>query len=91
MRFNTCPERSKRMHLLQHLVEPFKPKLVKPKKSLPAGSPHLTPHCSVKKTCFVNERKVDDIFLYELRSKKKIRGRYPVPRRRVYYFAGGGW
>ncbi|KAF2753883.1 alpha/beta-hydrolase [Pseudovirgaria hyperparasitica] len=55
----------------------------------PPGSAQLKPHKNAKKKCTVTERKVNDIYVYDLTLKDT-----PVTecaKRRIYYFAGGSW
>ena len=76
------------MHVLHSLVRPFKPKLVSSGITCPAGSQQLTPHAKARKTCRINERLVDGIYIYDLQRAAPSEQHV---RRRVYYFAGGGW
>jgi acetyl esterase/lipase len=75
------------------LIRPFGHKLAEAKKEHPAGSPQLSPPSSITEISDVHERKVDDIWIYDMRLKKPT----PVEKEkqktiyRIYYFAGGGW
>ncbi|PPJ51898.1 hypothetical protein CBER1_08791 [Cercospora berteroae] len=94
-------DRSTLMFLLQHLVKPFASKLISSSTEYPAGSPQLTPHHHARKRCDIHERKVEDIFLYDLVPKdsktgvtkeREISGTDEKKRkRRIYYYSGGGW
>jgi len=81
------------MFILQHLIKPFNARLVKPSKEYPAGSPQLDPHKKAKKRCDITERQVDDIYLYDMvanSSQQDVKVE-KNSRKRLYYFAGGGW
>lgn len=92
-------DRSKYSRVLQSSLRPFKPHLVTPKKSFPAGSPKLHPSSTAEKMCDVKERKVEDIWLYDMTPKasstQKTNGAAAngtAPRiHRIYYFAGGSY
>ncbi|KAK4539373.1 hypothetical protein LTR36_011003 [Oleoguttula mirabilis] len=88
-------DRSLYMLVLQHLLKPFNAQLVKPRKVFPAGSPRLEPHKNARKHCAVQERQVDDIYIYDLTaSQTTSKDQEPQEKRqkkRIYYFAGGGW
>lgn len=58
--------RTARTTLLHQFLRPFRSQLVKPSDPFPPGSPQLTPHPSCIKICGVRERKVADIYLYDL-------------------------
>ncbi|KAK5164535.1 uncharacterized protein LTR77_009741 [Saxophila tyrrhenica] len=80
--------------LLHHLIRPFGAKLISPGKTFPAGSPRLTAHNTAKRRCHIQERVVEGMYLYDLRPKKSAnsdRGRNEKRKKRIYYFAGGGW
>ena len=75
------------MRLLRLLIRPFRPVPVKPH-HLPDGrSPRLTPPKAASKLCHVRERDAEGIWIYDV-TGKHVGGR---PRKRVYYFCGGGW
>ncbi|KAM3417318.1 hypothetical protein BST61_g5570 [Cercospora zeina] len=94
-------DRSALMFLLQHLIKPFSSKLISSSTEHPAGSPQLTPHHHARRRCDVRERKVDDIYLYDIVPKDSKTGVTKDRRisaedekrrkRRVYYYSGGGW
>jgi acetyl esterase/lipase len=85
------------MFLMQHLMKPLKPILVTKPKPQPAGSPALNINKSVAKACNVTARMVDDTHIYDVAQKRASSSDSsasepaPKPRKRVYYFAGGGW
>lgn len=58
--------RTARTTLLHQFMRPFRSQLVKPSDPFPPGSPRLTPHPSCLKICAVHERKVADIWIYDL-------------------------
>ncbi|KAF7194189.1 Esterase [Pseudocercospora fuligena] len=83
-------DRSTLMLALHTILRPIGPKLIKPPKDpFPAGSPQLDPHKKAKKRCDISERKVEDIYLYDVRPKGTISEK--TPAKRIYYFSGGGW
>lgn len=59
-------DRSTLMMLLQLLIKPFAAQLVSNDTVFPAGSPQLTPHKRATKRCRVHERKVEEIYLYDI-------------------------
>ena len=83
--------------LLQFLIQPFGHLISKPGKPLPAGSPHLKPHSSAARKCNITERRVEDIWIYDLVAKFPHRdtsvgnGHSAKRTRRVYYIAGGSF
>ncbi|KAF2436923.1 alpha/beta-hydrolase [Tothia fuscella] len=89
---------AKRTAITQRLMRPFGHQLTKPGKQFPQGSPRLTPPSKVKKTCEVQERKVEDIWIYDISPKIPVlekAGKKSAKKRshnhRIYYFVGGGW
>jgi acetyl esterase/lipase len=87
--------RSLYMFLLQHMIKPFNAHIVKPRKVFPPGSNKLKPHSKAAKYCDINERVVEDIYIYDLAAKEHggLDGGASKEKRRkrLYYFAGGGW
>jgi len=82
------------MSILMTLIKPFGSKLVSSKTDYPAGSPRLTVPSAIRKSCSVTERKVNDIYLYDIKRPAPIvaaTAEKPPRRKRIYYFAGGGW
>lgn len=59
-------DRSTLMMLLQLLIKPFAAQLVSNDTVFPAGSPQLTPHKRATKRCRVQERMVEEIYLYDI-------------------------
>lgn len=92
-------DRSTLMWLLQHLIKPFGSILVSNDTEFPAGSPSLTPHKRATKRCDIHERKVEDIYLYDVlpknvktgTTKERAGPESKVKRQRIFYYAGGGW
>lgn len=96
-------DRSMYMSILQKIIRPFKKLLVKSDKEFPDGAPRLKASSAAKKLCHVQERKVEDVWIYDLTSKsnpariasrKSVEDALPARnnmRRRVYYLAGGGF
>ena len=101
-------DRSIRMLCLQKFLFLFKTYLARAKQHSPPGSVRLKPPAAVLKRCNVNERQIDDIWVYDIEVKRTSSTR-DIPRvnttahstdgtfpnaqrkRRIYYFAGGGW
>jgi acetyl esterase/lipase len=67
--------------------------LARPGKKFPAGSPQLTAPSSTQKKCNICERKVKDVWVYDLTLKKQPPSKKikPAKTHRIYYFVGGGW
>ncbi|KAK2609784.1 hypothetical protein N8I77_003268 [Diaporthe amygdali] len=91
--------------VLQTLIRPFKPRLVAPKSTFPAGSPRLKHDRKINRAVRVVERQQQDVWLYDITAHNNSGGNNnnnsirssnyaaPPPRRRLhmYYIAGGGW
>ncbi|KAH7020362.1 Alpha/Beta hydrolase protein [Ilyonectria destructans] len=93
----TVHERSERYlatRLLYAALRPFKPALAKAKHEAPESTRLTEPH-NTKKKCHVHETESDGVWVYDLTQKSessqhgndKAKGH----RRRILYFAGGGW
>lgn len=95
LNITTHTARSLRTFLLQSLIYPFAPLLTKPGKTLPPGSPQLHPPSSAQKRSTIIERKVEDIYIYDISSKDSLTEtdtiQIPQRRRRIYYIAGGSF
>ena len=94
MDISTRSDKSTPISLLQTILKPFRPHLIKPKKEFPAGSPYLDVHKTAKKRCNVTERQVQGIWLYDMKPKlpaSSAKEGLSVKRRNIFYFAGGGW
>ncbi|KAK5683223.1 hypothetical protein LTS10_004754 [Elasticomyces elasticus] len=82
-------DRSLVMLILQHLIKPFGPSLVKPKGTVQAGSQRLDATKKAQHRCEIHERRVEEMYMYDMVAKgsqsRKTRAK------RIYYFAGGGW
>lgn len=94
----TVTERSDRslyMSAIQHILYPFNTAIIKPRKVFPAGSNQLTPRKATRKQCDVQERKVEDVYIYDItRKRDKVpatNGESKGRRRRIYFFNGGAW
>lgn len=84
--------RSLRTALLQCFIRPFGTLISKPGKPLPPGSPQLKPPAPVARQCNVSERRVDDVWIYDLTTKSLEAGRNKRSQtHRVYYVAGGSF
>lgn len=81
------------MLLLHSVLRPFKGYIVKLGEPYPAGSPKLEATKKTRKTVDITERKVEDIWIYDLRPKGVGLGKGEKSRvvKRIYYFCGGGW
>ncbi|KAK7956381.1 esterase lipase protein [Apiospora aurea] len=82
--------------VLRTVIKPLRPRLVKPGKPEPAGSPRLANHPKRKNGCKIVERCHDrtDTWLYDFvpeTSSSFVRKQGPGPLHNVYYFAGGGF
>ncbi|EMC93887.1 hypothetical protein BAUCODRAFT_74858 [Baudoinia panamericana UAMH 10762] len=82
------------MLIVHSCVKPFNSQLTKVRKEYPAGSNQLEVPKKVRKKCDVRERMIEGIRVYDI-IPRNAEGR-PVPtekkgRKRVYWFAGGGW
>lgn len=77
------------------LIRPFRHHVGRPDKVWPAGSQQLKPPSSTKKKCDVVERKIEDIWLYDMTLKASSTTSEKKNERkstyRIYYFNGGGW
>lgn len=85
--------RSLYMFALQHCLKPFSAWLVKSKPALSEGSQPCEPHKKAKKWCNITERKVEEVYMYDMTPKEQWRQAIGEKsrRRRIFYFAGGGW
>lgn len=88
--------------LLQAVIRPFKPHLVAPKRTFPAGSPRLKYDKKARGGVAVVERQQEEIWLYDVAAHDENGGdgdhdrvthddKRRKKRRRMYYIAGGGW
>ncbi|KAF4592251.1 hypothetical protein GQ602_002550 [Ophiocordyceps camponoti-floridani] len=92
LRVERRKDKSLLMRLLLALLKAIRPRLVQPKKPGKAdehGSPRLIAPKRVSRSHGVTERNVQDIWLYDVASKNG--SDETQTRRRVFYFAGGGW
>lgn len=104
MELHTRTDRSMFSTVLQALIRPFKPHLVGPKRTFPAGSPRLKYDRKIRGGVTVAERQEEEIWLYDIiphhndsdnkdnsgNNTERPRKR-PRTRLRMYYIAGGGW
>lgn len=93
--------------LLHLFLRPLHPIIAREGKPAPAGSQKLKVPKSIKARCTVTERQVEGLWIYDLDSQpgvtnphKKTRvddfttsehASLEKDRRRIYFFAGGGW
>ena len=94
----TVHERTERYFMtrvLQAIIRPFKPAVAKPRKARPPGSTKLTPPKKVYKRCNVEERQMEEVWIYELSCKtpplQETGDAEKGKAKRILYFAGGGW
>ncbi|KAL0259093.1 hypothetical protein SLS55_006598 [Diplodia seriata] len=71
-------ERRGRTTLLHQFLRPIRSHLVKPSDPHPPGSPRLTPHPSCTKICAVHERKVADVWIYDLQPEETFQTTHKV-------------
>lgn len=83
-------DRSAYMFCLQHLVKPLNVRVIKPKKDFPAGSPQLEAPKKTTNACNIRERRIEDVYIYDLIPKQRLSNDKPSLRR-LYYFCGGAW
>lgn len=81
------------MAILQTMVKPVRPRLVKPKKVFPPGSPRLgkSDYKNIILKASVSERQEEGIWIYDVVAKTSAHSTKGGVRKRIYYFAGGGW
>jgi len=105
MQIDHRTNRSLLMAILHTFLRPFGPKITKMTCELPPGSPQLDIPKHATTRCNVSERKVNDIFIYDMTAKAphNLPGGSAHPssmhkpdekaqkHKRIYYFAGGGW
>ncbi|KAM4065842.1 alpha/beta hydrolase fold domain-containing protein [Hirsutella rhossiliensis] len=94
-------DKSLLMGLLHALIRPLRPRLVKAHhKDLSSSEyPRLSPPKKLLRDHDVNERCVDNIWIYDIAKRVQRdkdptnveRGHGKEAARRIYYFAGGGW
>lgn len=94
-------DKSLLMSLLQAAIKPLRPRLVQAKSKDDPGaeSRRLSPPPKLARDHDVNERLVDDIWVYDVTNKnaqppplhQSPAGDGASPARCIYYFAGGGW
>lgn len=101
MELNHRTDRSVYSVVLQALIRPFRPHLVAPKRTFPAGSPRLEYDKKIRGGVTVVERQQQGIWLYDMVAHDKGGGdgdgesdnnnKRRRKRKRMYYIAGGGW
>ena len=87
-------DRSAASFLLRVLfIKPFASQLTKISKHYEAGSPRLSPPLLVRKSCNVGERRIEDVWIYDISAKdvRQTTANQERKPKRVYYFAGGSW
>lgn len=88
-------DKSLMMTVVHKIMKPFGGILIKPPKDWPPGSQQLPPSKGAKKRADITERKVQDIYIYDIIAKHAPRttaeGKGGSGRRRIYYLPGGGW
>ncbi|KAF2651889.1 alpha/beta-hydrolase [Lophiostoma macrostomum CBS 122681] len=81
-------ERSFYTVVVHVITRRFRNFMGRPKKQQPKGSIQLKPHKIILRTCTVSERRVEDIYVYDIKPRN-IKGN--DFDKRIYYFCGGGW
>ncbi|KAI5467871.1 Alpha/Beta hydrolase protein [Mariannaea sp. PMI_226] len=85
--------------LVQALLKPWKPRMVKHSKP-PTQPVRLSPPKKTLKSCNVQERQIEGVFVYDVTRKRanrevNITKEHPDhsdrPPKRILYFCGGGW
>ncbi|KAK7428353.1 hypothetical protein QQZ08_005110 [Neonectria magnoliae] len=79
--------------LLQAMLRPFKPSMVKPTKRQ-AVAERLSVPKKTQKQCSVNERQVQGLWVYDLKNKIQAQNQDTANQQnvtRILYYAGGGW
>src|ERR1700742_1927668 len=77
---------------LQAIIRPFNSRLIKPG-TRPSchGSSKLSIPSSLSKHYSVEERVIEQIYVYDITSRQSTSVKLDQPVSRIYYFAGGGW
>lgn len=92
MRITTRSDTSTPISVLQKIIKPFRPHLIKSNKTLPGGSQQLTPHSKAEKKCHITAHQVQGIWIYDMVAKApSASGEKQSKKKHIYYFAGGGW
>ncbi len=91
MQVTNRSDRSAATALVHFFIRPFAPHLTKIKKVYDAGSPRLNPPKSAYKNCKITERKIEDVWVYDITPVKASRTHGKKRTKRIYYFAGGSW
>jgi acetyl esterase/lipase len=93
MHVTTKTDRLPTTAIIYKILRNFGPLLARPGKKFPAGSPQLSIPSSAQKICDIHERRVEDVWLYDITPKKPPPTNETIPTRthRIYYFVGGGW
>ena len=88
-------ERSIMTVALQKIIAPLRPHVAKPGKAMPKGSNQLDIPSKIQKDCDVKERQVEGIWVYDITSQSNAKSQPEhndgISKRRICYFAGGGW
>lgn len=77
--------------LIHFLIQLFASKLTKIKEIYEPGSPQLTPPKLAYKRCNIEERQIEEIWVYDITAKKQTVCKEKKRTKRIYYFAGGSW
>lgn len=80
------------MFLLHHTIKPYAMKITEINDEYPPGSPQIKASKRALKRCDVNERRIEDLYVYDIIPKNSpTPSSSSGPHKRLYYFAGGGW
>ena len=91
MQVTSLDNRGAAAFLIQLFIRPFASQLTKIKKFYDPGSPRLNPPKSIYKRCDVQERRLEDIWIYDITRKKPSDFDTGKRTKRIYYIAGGSW
>jgi acetyl esterase/lipase len=74
------------------LIRPFRPRLVTPKQVISSASPCHISSTRARRLCDIDDRLVDGIWIHDLTCKPgKAEPHEKGRKKRIIYFAGGGW
>ena len=98
MKVTKYQKRSWQTASLQTIIQPFGTLISRPGKPFPPGSPPLKIPSSFAKACVIDERKAENIWIYDIIARPSSvkqdsarRSAAPVQIRRILYIAGGSF
>jgi acetyl esterase/lipase len=89
MQVTNRSNRSPATALIHFLIWPFASHLTKIKKIYEAGSPRPNPPKSVYKKCNIQERQIEEMWVYYITPKRPTQSKRKKRVIRIYYFCGG--